>query len=67
MKPPEYHTPDGQLCPECERECTIVPLLNDFDYGESHQGPGGVHYPADWGDPVSDCCDFFIEDAERWD
>ena len=61
--PPEYVTPDGFRCPECGEPCQIIPLLNDFDYAGTHctHGLGGTHYPDNWGDPVSDCCEAPIE------
>ena len=59
MKPPIYITPPGQTCPECEDECEIIPNLNDFDH------EFGTHYPQDWGDPVSNCCEAHIENAEE--
>ena len=61
-----YKTPYGTICPECERECKIVPLRNDFDYSGTHctNGRSGTHYPSDYGSPVSDCCEVPMEGAE---
>lgn len=67
MKIPTYNTPPGTICPSCGQECLIVPLLNDFDYSGTHctNGRGGVEYPADWGCPVSDCCEEYMTDAVK--
>ena len=60
---PEYETPDDAVCPNCGDPCTIVPYLNHFDYAGTHctHGNSGVHFPADWGIPVSDCCEVEME------
>lgn len=61
---PEYHTPLDTRCPECGELCQIVPLKNEFDYAGTHctHGLSGTHRPFNWGEPVSDCCEAFIED-----
>ena len=64
---PTYITPLDQVCPNCDEQCEVVPLLNDYDYAGSHQGGEGTHYPQDWGNPVSSCCDAEIDDAVRGD
>lgn len=58
-----YSTPDGTTCPECGEECEIIPLENSFDYAGTHctHGVGGVHYPSDYGAPVSSCCEAYID------
>ena len=68
-KIPEYTTPEDFRCPACGELCKIVPLLNEFDYAGTHctHGLPGTYYPYSWGDPVSDCCEAFIEDFEAWD
>ena len=67
MKLPHYHTPDGFCCPECGQPCEIVPLLNDFGYAGTHctGGRSGVHFPLDFGLPISNCCEALIENAEE--
>lgn len=69
MIAPTYYTPDDQTCPKCDQPCTIIPLLNEFDYAGTHctGGREGTHYPFDWGSPVSNCCEFDINDAVRED
>ena len=59
---PEYTTPEGFRCPECGGPCKIIPLRNEFDYAGTHctHGEDGIHYPDNWGDPVSDCCEASI-------
>jgi len=61
---PNYHTPEGYRCPECGEPCKIVPLLNEFDFAGAHCTHGliGIHYPDNWGNPVSDCCHAPIDD-----
>jgi len=56
---PEYETPEGAFCVECGFPCTVVPLLNEFDYAGTHctYGAAGTHYPSNWGAPVSNCCE----------
>lgn len=65
-KLPSYKTPDGQTCPDCGHLCTIIAYDNSFSYSGTHctHGQGGIHYPDGYGDPVSDCCDAYIEGAE---
>jgi hypothetical protein len=73
----KYVTPDGFTCPECGYACTIVPLDNSFSYSGTHctAGRSGVHRPAGYGMPVTDCCEVFVEaeeddiepDYEPWD
>ena len=60
---PDYHTPPDTRCPECGELCQIVPLLNEFDYVGTHctHGLPGIHYPDNWGNPVSDCCETPME------
>ena len=62
-KIPKYETPEDQECPECNLPCKIVPNLNEFSYPGTHctHGQAGTHYPVDWGNPVSDCCEAEIE------
>lgn len=63
LKAKSYSTPEGFRCPECGEECTIIPLENEFDYGGTHctNGMSGTHYPANWGTPVTDCCEVKVE------
>lgn len=53
-----YQTPEGTICRCCRIPCNVVPLDNSFDYAGTHctGGVGGVHYPAGYGSPASDCC-----------
>ena len=62
---PEYSTPEGFRCPECGELCKIVPHENEFDFAGTHctHGMGGTHYPASWGEPVTDCCEAEIEEG----
>jgi hypothetical protein len=64
---PKYNTPIGFCCPECGEECSIVALDTSFAYSGTHctNGMSGIHYPQDYGIPVTDCCEAFIEDAEE--
>jgi hypothetical protein len=54
---------DETICPGCGDPCEVVRLDNSFDYAGTHctGGTGGTHYPDGYGDPVSDCCEEFIE------
>lgn len=54
---------DDNICPECGKPCKVIPLKNDFNYAGTHctHGIAGTHYPDSYGDPVSDCCESFIE------
>ena len=63
---PTYETPADTICGECKQPCKIVGLRNEFDYAGTHCSFGntGTHYPSGYGDPVSDCCDADILDAE---
>ena len=62
-KPPTYDAPPGTRCPSCGCFCRVVPLRNEFDYAGTHctYGQPGIHYPAGWGSPVSDCCEADID------
>ena len=55
-------------CPECGEICNVVPLLNEFDFAGTHctHGLPGTHYPDDWGSPVSDCCEAYIDIAHDY-
>ncbi len=66
---PVYTTPDGFRCPECGELCQIVPLRNEFDYAGTHctGGLSGTHYPDNWGEPVSDCCEASIPERSTFD
>ncbi len=57
-KLPIYKTPPDFLCPACGEPCTIIAWDNSFNYQD------GIHYPAGYGEPVTDCCEAFVEDAE---
>lgn len=63
-KLPEYDTPLGTHCTECNEPCLIVGLQNEFDYSGTHcnHGAAGTEYPFDWGSPVSNCCDAEVTD-----
>lgn len=52
-------TPDGTTCSWCGGLCKVIFNDNSFDYAGTHctYGIGGTHYPDDYGDPVSDCCE----------
>jgi hypothetical protein len=56
---PEYITPPNYKCSNCGELCKIIPLRNEFDFAGTHctNGLDGTHYPVNWGDPVSDCCE----------
>ena len=60
----KYETPDGWVCPHCGEQAEIVPLDNSFSYAGTHcsHGMDGIHYPADYGEPVCSECESFIED-----
>ena len=64
---PEYTTPQGFRCPECGELCRIIALDNAFDYAGTHctGGRSGTHYPDSFGNPVTDCCEIFVDDYER--
>jgi hypothetical protein len=53
---------DG-VCPVCGEECRVVPLDDSMPYEKGSDQ--GIHYPADYGQPVSKCCEAPIKDAER--
>jgi hypothetical protein len=57
-----YDTPEGFKCPECGELCTIIFRDNSFDYAGTHcnYGMSGTHYPSDYGEPVTDCCEVFV-------
>ncbi len=69
MKTPIYITPKNQKCPACKELCEIVPLRNEFNYAGTHctHGLSGIHYPSNWGEPVSDCCQVLITGEEYED
>ena len=52
------------FCRDCRQPCKVIPLDNSFDYAGTHctGGRPGTHYPAGYGDPVSDCCEAEVED-----
>jgi hypothetical protein len=58
-KAPEYTTPAECYCTQCGERCDLIALENEFDYSGTHcnNGTAGTHYPCDWGQPVSDCCE----------
>lgn len=60
----EDNTVIGRLvkCPSCNEVMEAVPLRNEFDYAGTHctYGQSGVHYPSDWGTPVSQCCSQYV-------
>ena len=64
-KLPKYKTPPNFTCPECHEPCHIIALDNSFDYAGTHctHGQPGVHYPFDYGRPVTSCCEVDV-DAE---
>ena len=47
------------VCTQCGEQCSVIPLDNSFDYAGPYctGGRGGIHYPLDYGRPVSDCCE----------
>jgi len=51
------------ICASCGKPCKVIPLRNEFNYAGTHctHGLSGTHYPDNWGDPVSDCCEAPIE------
>ena len=59
--PPSYD--EVVRCPACHEMAVVVPLLNEFNYSGTHcnHGRAGVHYPDDWGRPVTECCGEEIE------
>jgi hypothetical protein len=61
-----YKTPPDFLCPACNQPCRIVALDNSFSYSGTHctHGQSGIHYPFDYGNPVTDCCEADVSDAE---
>jgi len=65
-KLPTYITPENFLCPACNQPCRIIALDNSFDYAGTHctYGQSGIHYPAGYGSPVTDCCEADVPDAE---
>jgi len=69
MRLPKYETPEGAKCPACGEPCKIIPLENSFDYAGTHctYGQSGTHYPSDYGDPVSDCCEEPMGDFVEWE
>ena len=71
MKPPDYTRkfPDGVTCPKCGEWTVVVPLMNEFDYTGTHCNGGrpGTHYPTNWGEPVSRCCEAPIKIPCRYE
>lgn len=71
MRLPDYSDmfPADQRCPECGEICAVVALDNSFDYAGTHctYGRPGVHYPPDWGCPVSHCCEAPIKLPPRYE
>jgi hypothetical protein len=63
---PFYKTPDNFLCPACNQPCTIIAWDNSFSYSGTHctAGRDGIHYPAGYGSPVTDCCEAEVPNAE---
>ena len=59
MRLPIYEQPVDCYCTVCGDRCQIIPLENEFSYSGTHcsHGNPGTHYPPDWGEPVSDCCE----------
>jgi len=59
----EYKAASNLRCPECHELCDVIPLDNSFSYSGTHctGGRSGTHYPAGYGDPVSDCCEADLE------
>ena len=53
-----YITPEDFICPACQEFCIIIPLDNAFNYSGTHctAGQDGIHYPSDYGKPVTSCC-----------
>lgn len=53
-----FRSPDPAFCGDCGEECTVEPHDNSFAYAGTHctGGRAGVHKPAGYGEPVSDCC-----------
>lgn len=47
------------FCSECCSPCKVIPLDNSFSYSGTHctGGKPGIHRPAGYGEPVSDCCE----------
>ena len=58
-----YVTPEDFVCPDCGEKAIIVPLDNSFDYAGTHctYGRSGIHYPQDYGSPVTACCEAPVE------
>lgn len=63
LLPKENKVKDDIICPNCGEPCKVIPLRNDFDFAGTHctHGRAGTHYPDSYGDPVSDCCEAYIE------
>lgn len=54
-----FRSPEDITCSDCGEECRAVPLDNSFAYAGTHctGGKSGIHKPAGYGEPVSDCCE----------
>ena len=63
-----FRSPDDAICTDCKEECLVVPLDNSFTYAGTHctGGRSGIHKPAGYGDPVSDCCEAMCETANGY-
>ena len=57
-KLPIYKTPNAFLCPDCHEPCTIIALDNSFS------DQLGIIYPPGYGDPITNCCEADVPDAE---
>ena len=63
---PTYHTPDNFICPACHKSAKIIALDSSFSYAGTHctGGRSGIHYPSDYGMPITDCCEVEVPEAE---
>ena len=63
---PTWKTPTDFLCPACKQSCKIIALDDSFSYSGTHctGGQAGIHYPSDYGTPVTDCCEAEVPNAE---
>lgn len=54
-----FRSPSPAYCTGCGEECGVIPLDNSFGFAGTHctGGRSGTHYPAGYGEPVSDCCE----------
>jgi len=63
---PTWVTPPDFKCPACHQPCKIIAIDTSFSYSGTHctHGQAGIHYPSDYGNPVTDCCEADVPEAE---